>query len=144
MTTREWIAGQGRRIDLDVEGDRTITMTTQTEQFLSQLPGNVLGGLRRADALWDQYKQGTRTIPAVVEESTEPLNAEMQWDVVICGGTLGILLGAALTQRGWRVALVERGLLKGRAQEWNISRRELTVFTELGLLSAEEVEGAIR
>ncbi|NER00958.1 MAG: FAD-binding oxidoreductase, partial [Cyanothece sp. SIO2G6] len=40
-------------------------------------------------------------------------------------------------------ALVERGLLKGRAQEWNISRRELTVFTELGLLSAAEVEGAI-
>lgn len=118
-------------------------MTNQTEQWLSQLPGNVLTGLRRADALWDQYKQGTRTIPSVVQESLEPLTTDIQWDVVICGGTLGILLGAALTQRGLRVAVVERGPLKGRAQEWNISRRELVVFTELGLLSAEEVEGAI-
>ncbi|MEB3231793.1 MAG: FAD-binding oxidoreductase [Leptolyngbyaceae bacterium] len=118
-------------------------MTTQTEQFLSQLPGDVITGLRRADALWDQYKQGTRTIPSVVQESSEPLTLEIQWDVVICGGTLGVLLGAALTQKGWRVALVERGPLRGRAQEWNISRRELAVFTELGLLSAAEVEGAI-
>ncbi|NET11218.1 MAG: FAD-binding oxidoreductase, partial [Symploca sp. SIO2B6] len=127
---------------------------TRTEQFLSSLPGNVLGGLRRADQLWDTYKQGTRVIPSVVQvpsalsdqSSTTLAHSNSQpdqWDVVICGGTLGILLGTVLAQQGWRVALIERGVLKGRAQEWNISRRELAVFTTLGLLSADELEEAI-
>ena len=65
------------------------------------------------------------------------------WDVVICGGTLGIMLGAALVQRGWQVAVIERGQLKGRAQEWNISRKELAVLTDLDLLTEVGLEGAI-
>ena len=43
----------------------------------------------------------------------------------MCGGTLGVFLAAALQLRGLRVAIVERGPLRGRAQEWNISRKEL-------------------
>lgn len=53
------------------------------------------------------------------------------YDVVVCGGTLGVFVGAALAQRGWRVAVVERGPLRGRAQEWNISRRELGELVEV-------------
>ena len=68
---------------------------------------------------------------------------EVDTDLVICGGTLGILLGAALQQLGWRVTLIERGILKGREQEWNISRHELETFIDLGLLTAEELEIAI-
>lgn len=121
---------------------------TLTEQLLQNLPGNVLTGLRRADQLWNAYKMNTIDVPQVVEQSSEPLPSSgsihpTDWDIVICGGTLGILLGAALAQRGWRVALVERGLLRGRDQEWNISRRELQVFLTLGLLSEAELEGAI-
>lgn len=81
-------------------------------------------------------------MPQVVQTSAAPLET-VDWDVVICGGTLGILLGAALAQRGWRVALLERGVLRGRDQEWNISRRELHVLVELGLLSEAELEQAI-
>ena len=44
---------------------------------------------------------------------------------VVCGGTLGIFLAAALQLAGLRVAVVERGPLAGRAQEWNISRKEI-------------------
>ena len=44
---------------------------------------------------------------------------------VVCGGTLGIFLAAALQLAGLRVAVVERGPLVGRAQEWNISRKEI-------------------
>lgn len=44
---------------------------------------------------------------------------------VVCGGTLGIFLAAALQLAGLRVAVVERGPLRGRAQEWNISRKEI-------------------
>ena len=115
---------------------------SQTEQILSQLPGDVLGRLRSADKTWQALREDTAPIPLVVKESKEPLGT-VDWDVVICGGTLGILIGAALQRRGWRVALIERGILRGREQEWNISRKELDVFLELGLLEAEELEQAI-
>ncbi|MEW6495031.1 MAG: FAD-binding oxidoreductase, partial [Cyanobacteriota bacterium] len=81
-------------------------------------------------------------VPLVIKESKEPL-LSVDWDAVICGGTLGILIGAALQKRGWRVAVVERGILRGREQEWNISHKELEVFLELELLSQAELEKAI-
>jgi lycopene cyclase CruP len=112
------------------------------ETFLGALPDNPLAGLRRADALWQAYREGRVPCPVVIRESLEPLG-ETEWDVVICGGTLGLLMGCALVQRGWRVALLERGILQGRDQEWNISRRELAVLVRLHLLSQEELEGAI-
>ncbi|NET38929.1 MAG: FAD-binding oxidoreductase [Cyanothece sp. SIO1E1] len=115
---------------------------TLTEQLLSGLPGDVLEGLRRADQLWTAYR--THQVPTadVVQTSADPLD-QVDWDVVICGGTLGILIGAALVQKGWRVALLERGILRGRDQEWNISRRELSVFLEMDLLDEAELEAAI-
>ncbi|HEY9669474.1 MAG TPA: FAD-dependent oxidoreductase, partial [Coleofasciculaceae cyanobacterium] len=115
---------------------------SQTEQILSQLPGDVLGRLRSADKVWQALREDTSSIPLLVKESKEPLGT-VDWDVVICGGTLGILIGAALQQRGWRVALIERGILRGREQEWNISRKELDVFLELELLEEAELEQAI-
>lgn len=115
---------------------------SQTEQILSQLPGNLLGRLRSADQAWQALRENTAPMPLVVKESPELLET-VDWDVVICGGTLGILIGAALQKRGWRVALIERGILRGREQEWNISRKELQVLLELELLEAEELEQAI-
>ncbi|NEO80367.1 FAD-dependent oxidoreductase [Moorena sp. SIO4G3] len=115
---------------------------SQTEQILSQLPGDVLGRLRSADKVWKALRDGTTPIPEVITETEAGLGT-LDLDVVICGGTLGILIGAALQQRGWRVAVVERGVLRGRDQEWNISRQELEVFLELELLSTAELENAI-
>lgn len=115
---------------------------SQTEQILSQLPGNLLERLRSADQAWQALREDTAPIPFVVKESQEALGT-VDWDVIICGGTLGILIGAALQKRGWRVALIERGILRGREQEWNISRKELEVFLELELLSQAELEQAI-
>lgn len=113
-----------------------------TEEILARIPGNPLKGLRQVDALWKEVREGSIAVPQVVEVNEQPLGS-VDWDVVICGGTLGILLGAALVQKGWRVTLIERGILKGREQEWNISRQELGVFVELGLLSETELEAAI-
>lgn len=112
------------------------------ETLLGNLPDNPLAGLRRADALWQLYREGCIPCPTVITESREPLG-ETEWDVVICGGTLGLLMGYVLAQRNWRVALLERGILQGRDQEWNISRRELSVLVDLNLLSQAELEGAI-
>ena len=115
---------------------------TLTAEILSTLPGDVLGGLRCTDALWSQLRHKSLPISTVVTTSEEALG-EVDWDVVICGGTLGIFIGAALAKQGWRVAVMERGILRGRSQEWNISRQELQVFVELGLLSEAELATAI-
>ena len=113
-----------------------------TEDILTQLPGDVLSGLRQADRLLASMRTDTTAVPTVVTQS-ETLLETVDWDVVICGGTLGILIGSALVQRGWRVALLERGILRGRQQEWNISRQELSVFLRLNLLTEAELEQAI-
>lgn len=49
------------------------------------------------------------------------------FDVVVCGGTLGVFIAAALARNhGVKVAVIERApKLAGRAQEWNISLQEL-------------------
>ncbi|PZO56938.1 MAG: FAD-dependent oxidoreductase, partial [Phormidesmis priestleyi] len=114
-----------------------------TERILSGIAGNPWVGLQKADERWSAYKQGPRSIPTVVTEQSAPLAAEIDYDVAICGGTLGILLGAALAVKGWRVAVLERQALRGRDQEWNISRRELDTFVSLDLLSEDELENAI-
>ncbi len=113
-----------------------------TEQILSQIPGNPLEGLRRVAQIWQQLRENKTPIPQTVKTEAQSLG-NCDWNIVICGGTLGILIGATLTKKGWRVALLERGILKGRIQEWNISRKELETFIELNLLSSEELETAI-
>jgi lycopene cyclase CruP len=113
---------------------------TLTEQILSQL--GTLTAIRNADRFWQSYRTNSRPIPTVITENPDALDA-IEWDAVICGGTLGIIMGAALAQRGWRVAVLERGILRGRDQEWNISRQELQVLVELDLLTVEELEQVI-
>lgn len=115
---------------------------SKTEQILSQLPGDVLGRLRNADRQWQALREDTTPVPSVIQESNKLLET-LDWDIVICGGTLGILIATALQKQGWRVALIERGILRGREQEWNISRKELEVFVELELLSEAELKKAI-
>ena len=115
---------------------------TLTEEILGQLPGDVLGSLRRVDNMLASTRKGNAPVSTVVKESQQQLGT-VDFDVVICGGTLGILIGTALILQGWRVALIERGTLRGREQEWNISRNELQTFVELNLLSPEELDKAI-
>ena len=94
------------------------------------------------DRWWGSLRQPQAELPpAVVHPSSARLGSQ-SWDadVVIAGGTLGILLGAALAKRGWRVILLERGILRGREQEWNTSRQELQVLLELELLTPREWE----
>ncbi|KAI3426308.1 hypothetical protein D9Q98_008681 [Chlorella vulgaris] len=101
--------------------------------------------LRRADAAW--LKMRTRKVwgprPQFVRTTTERLAAPVDCDVVVCGGTLGIFLATALQLRGMQVVVVERGPLLGRAQEWNISRKEVDELVELGVLSQQDVQECI-
>ncbi|MEH1870968.1 FAD-binding oxidoreductase [Nostoc sp.] len=113
-----------------------------TEEILSQLPGDVLAGLRQSDRILTSLRENSAPIPTLVKENQQPLGV-VDNDLLICGGTLGILIGCALAVKGLRVTLMERGILRGREQEWNISRKELDVFVELNLLTEEELESAI-
>ena len=107
------------------------------------LPDDVLKRLRRADTMWQQLRQNDSvSVPQVITEKSTSLG-KLDWDVVICGGTLGILLAVTLQRQGWRVAVLERGILRGREQEWNISRSELETFLELELLTPAELNQAI-
>ncbi|MEO0926420.1 MAG: FAD-binding oxidoreductase [Cyanobacteria bacterium J06643_13] len=113
-----------------------------TSEILGQRSDNVLDRLHSADKFWSAVREGKINAPQVVNNSSAAIS-QIDTDVVICGGTLGILLGASLQQRGWGVTLIERGVLRGRDQEWNISRDELETLIELELLTPAELEQAI-
>ena len=113
-----------------------------TTQFLGKREDKALDNLRKADLFWSALRSGAIDFNEVIKKSKESIDS-IDYDLVICGGTLGILLGAALQKLGIKVALIERRLLKGREQEWNISRQELEVFTELELLTEVELNKAI-
>jgi len=145
------------------------TPATQTEQMLREMDArqqtSQAGGaggsttweaLLRADSVWSQLRNKQEGAaagppPSFVQESSQPLSSQQQQqgegvavhDVVVCGGTLGIFVATALARRGWRVAVVERGPLKGRAQEWNVSRKEVLELVEAGLLEEREVDEVI-
>ncbi|KAF7040283.1 hypothetical protein CFC21_050196 [Triticum aestivum] len=65
------------------------------------------------------------------------------FDVLVCGGTLGIFIATALSYRGLRVGIIERNAVKGREQEWNISRKELMEIVQVGILSEAEAEQVV-
>ncbi|ACK71300.1 FAD dependent oxidoreductase [Gloeothece citriformis PCC 7424] len=106
------------------------------------LDHDTLQRLRKADQLYTALRCQPISVPCVVQNSSESLS-NLDCDIVISGGTLGILLASALQYQGWRTVIIERGILRGREQEWNISRQELSVFLELNLLTEAELNQAI-
>jgi lycopene cyclase CruP len=108
----------------------------------TKLPAEFPTQLQRIDKFWQEYRTMSQPVPNRIQTEDSRLG-DLDGDVVICGGTLGIFIGCALQLKGWRVVLLEQGKLQGRAQEWNISRKELDALLELDLLSSEELEQAI-
>ncbi len=108
----------------------------------AQFPADTWSNLDRADRMWQNLRQGQSESREMVVSSDEFLKT-IDVDIAISGGTLGIVLAAALQLRGLQVAVIERGELKGRVQEWNISRSELAILIELELLSELELATAI-
>mmetsp|Transcript_24323 Transcript_24323/g.35110 ORF Transcript_24323/g.35110 Transcript_24323/m.35110 type:complete len:359 (-) Transcript_24323:2761-3837(-) len=120
-------------------------ISERVRDFMRRAPGDPLSGLMRADEMWLKMRMRTGKEPvcAVVEEIPTEDFADIDFDVLICGGSLGIFLALSLAKRGLRVAVVERGRLIGRDQEWNVSRKEMKTLIEMGLLTDEDIEEAI-
>lgn len=74
-----------------------------------------------------------------VLEDARHAAADVNVDVAVCGGTLGIILACSLQLRGHRVAVIEAGPLRGRAQDWNTSEDELLQLVHAGVLDASEL-----
>eukprot|EP00522_Entomoneis_paludosa_P006055 CAMPEP_0172439352 /NCGR_PEP_ID=MMETSP1065-20121228/368_1 /TAXON_ID=265537 /ORGANISM="Amphiprora paludosa, Strain CCMP125" /LENGTH=1263 /DNA_ID=CAMNT_0013188027 /DNA_START=246 /DNA_END=4037 /DNA_ORIENTATION=+ len=69
---------------------------------------------------------------------------ELDYDIVVCGGTLGIFFATALQLKGHKVCVVESGKLRGRDQEWNIGKDELMKLKDAGVVSQEDIDAAIQ
>jgi lycopene cyclase CruP len=108
----------------------------------AKFPADTFASLGWVDKMWQNLRQGQISQREMVVSSDEFLKT-IDVEIAIAGGPLGIILAAALQLRGIQVAVIERGELKGRVQEWNISRAELAVLVELELLSEAELATAI-
>lgn len=51
--------------------------------------------------------------PGLFSQSDLAGKAVDTFDVIVCGGTLGIFIATALSSRGLRVGIVEKNILKG-------------------------------
>lgn len=52
-------------------------------------------------------------VPGSYNESEEAKKCINTFDVIVCGGTLGIFIAAALSSKGLQVGVVERATLRG-------------------------------
>ena len=107
-----------------------------------------LRGLEAIDANWERLRNGGwKAEPSTIVyenlETTLPTIGRELYDVAISGGTLGIFYAQALQAQGKKVVVVERGKVQGRAQEWNISRKELSALLRAGVVTAEELESCV-
>mmetsp|Transcript_93981 Transcript_93981/g.166343 ORF Transcript_93981/g.166343 Transcript_93981/m.166343 type:complete len:701 (-) Transcript_93981:20-2122(-) len=116
----------------------------EEEQSLGSGGQTTYDGLVGLDKAWHALRNGQlKPARKIVTEEPEGPQETPDFDVVVCGGTIGILLAAALQLRGLSVAVVEAGKLRGRTQDWNASRKEVMELVELGILTMDDLKEVI-
>ncbi|NWJ45075.1 MAG: hypothetical protein HXX08_04265 [Chloroflexi bacterium] len=78
----------------------------------------------------------------VPSEADLPPSTE-QYDLVYCGGVLGLFSAAVMARKGFRVLVFDQRRVGTSHREWNISDEELEKFVEAGLFTREELEQAV-
>jgi lycopene cyclase CruA len=68
---------------------------------------------------------------------------ENTFDVIVAGGSLGLIAGLALAQHGLRVMLFDRDRVGAAHREWNISERELAALQTWGIFTRDELSSII-
>ncbi|KAG2583942.1 hypothetical protein PVAP13_6KG253300 [Panicum virgatum] len=153
--------GGGARLRARAAAGEAAPAPSRTQVIMEKISsGEEVGGaggaysysaLKRLDQIWSSIcgPQVDSKVPEVVIRVQGPLadsnlgaGSEI-FDVIVCGGTLGIFVATALSSKGLRVGIIERNIIKGREQEWNISRKELMEIVEIGILSEAELEQII-
>ncbi|KAL0301774.1 UNVERIFIED_CONTAM: hypothetical protein Sradi_6454200 [Sesamum radiatum] len=133
---------------------------SRTQRIMESIPvsGEVGGAggaysynaLKRLDGLWSSICNSSPVVqeppqvvskfPGLFQESERVERCTDMFDVIVCGGTLGIFVATALSSKGLRVGIVEKSILRGRDQEWNISRKELLELVEVGVLTEDDID----
>jgi len=90
---------------------------------------------------WEKLQKIRKTLDG--SSSVDDNMASLDFDIVVCGGTLGVFIATALQLKGLRICVIEAGKLKGREQEWNISMKELLDLVHLGVLSKEDIDQSV-
>jgi len=133
-----------------LEDVATTNATATTRDARGAGARTTLDGLRALDAAWAKMRRGDATATATAtaafakrREGASDARGET-YDVAVAGGTLGVLVAAALQRRGARVVVVERGELRGREQEWNVSREELERLVRVGAITTEDADACTR
>lgn len=90
--------------------------------------GNGLPMLEAADSRWS-FVRGSPPPPTSkpfhTRKTSLPASKSTDtYDVAVMGSTLGLIYALRLQSQGRRVAVLERGKIKGREQEWNIGTGE--------------------
>jgi len=141
-----------KRIAEQIASRRTTEENEGGEKAFGAGGQTTVDSLKRVDGIWKRIKSSegktrsvrefVKTIRTTVEEVEE---GKRKFDVVVCGGTLGILLAATLQQKenNLKVGVIERGKLQGREQEWNVTRKELSVLCALNVLTEEDLDEVI-
>ncbi|KZV34438.1 hypothetical protein F511_23412 [Dorcoceras hygrometricum] len=94
-------------------------------------------------AVVQEQQQVVTMVPTLFRDSEMAEKSTEMFDIIVCGGTLGIFVATALSSRGLRVGIVEKAALQGREQEWNISRKELLELVEVGILTEDDIDHVI-
>ncbi|KAK4758981.1 hypothetical protein SAY87_020282 [Trapa incisa] len=151
--------GHGRGIYFSQQVLSRVAVPSRTQRIMEGIPANgKVGGaggansyesLKRLDRVWSDICSANKVLPEppqVVSRIQGPLKdsehsgkAVDTFDVIVCGGTLGIFVATALSLKGLRVGVVERNILKGREQEWNISKKELLELVKVGVLTEKDI-----
>ncbi|KAF9587552.1 hypothetical protein IFM89_004010 [Coptis chinensis] len=156
----------GRRAYRNKKSLRAQILPSKTQRIMESISvSSEVGGaggvysynaLKRLDQLWTNICSATTDSVSALTEPPEIVSCSPglsslsnssdktvdMFDVVVCGGTLGIFVATALCSKGLRVGIVEKNMLKGREQEWNISMKELLELVDVGILKEEDVEQA--
>lgn len=77
-------------------------------------------------------------------EVQKQCNTVLDYDVIVCGGTLGIFIAHSLQLKGHNVCVIEGGKLQGREQEWNVSMDEMMELVDMGVLTQSDLDESIK
>ena len=100
----------------------TSTANSLVRRFLDNQDEGLVKGYKIASSYWEGMKRqksaSYKTVLTQVAGESAPgrSGSGVDYDVVVCGGNLGIAIALALQNRGHRVLIVERRLLRGRTQ----------------------------
>ena len=112
------------------------------EQIRESGGAELLERLQLMEAHRDRPKKNPQAVGRVALNVPKP-GSQVDYDVVIAGGGLSLMIAPLLAQRGLKVAVFERHRAGTSHREWNASGPELQSLVENGLMDQASLEDLI-